>query len=56
LEQVLGIGQRAKNAVAVHLQLVAVRLDELAERVPVAFPGTGKQLRGHEPILASTSS
>jgi len=56
LEQVLGIGQGAEDPVAVHLQLAAVRLDELAERLPVAAPCPGQQLRRHRDILTGAMS
>jgi hypothetical protein len=41
----------------VHLQLVAVRFDKLAERFPIALPCTCQQFGGHHlAILASPSS
>src|SRR6202042_2381948 len=45
LECVLGVLQGSQDAVAVHLQLVGVALDQVAERVVVAGPGPGDQVR-----------
>jgi hypothetical protein len=56
LEQVLGVGQRAQDPVAVHLQFAAVRLDQLAKRRAVPGSGTREQLGGYLLILVSTSS
>jgi hypothetical protein len=56
LEQVLGVGQRAQDPVAVHLQFAAMRLDQLAKRRTVPGSGTREQLGGHLLILVSTSS
>jgi hypothetical protein len=38
LEGVLGVLQGSEHAVAVHLKLSTVRLDQLSERVPIAGP------------------
>ena len=45
LECVLGVLQGSQDAVAVHLQLVGVALDQVAERVVVAGPSPGDQVR-----------
>ena len=42
LQHVLGVLDRAEDPVAVQLQLAPVGLGELAERLPVASPGTGQ--------------
>ena len=45
LECVLGVLQGSQDAVAVHLQLAGVALDQVAERVVVAGPSPGDQVR-----------
>jgi hypothetical protein len=50
LQRVLGVGRRAQNPVAVHLQLGPVRVDQLAERVPVSGLCPGKQVRRHRAL------
>src|SRR6185437_6390875 len=48
LQQILGVLDRAEDAVAVHLKLAPVGLDQLAERLPVARAGLVQQLlAGH---------
>ena len=44
LQRVLGVLERAEHPVAVHLQLAAVRLGQLPERVAVAGPRPGDQV------------
>src|SRR4029450_7496930 len=44
LDEILGVFDRAEHAVAVHLQLAAVRLDERCERSLVAGAGGGDRL------------
>jgi hypothetical protein len=52
LHRILGIPDRTEHPVAVHLQFPLVRLDELAEGVPIAGPGQVKHVRGHTDIIA----
>jgi hypothetical protein len=47
LERVLRVGKRAKNAVAMDLQLAPVRIDEPAEGVFVPTEGSLDQVRRH---------
>jgi hypothetical protein len=46
LQQVLGVVHRAEDAVAVHLELAPVRLDQQAERLTVSVPRQRQQIRG----------
>ena len=56
LERILGVGHRAEKPVAVHLQLAPVRVDKLAERVPVSGLCPGEQVRCHRATLPRSSS
>ena len=46
LQHVLGVGGRAEDPVAVHLEFAPERPGELGERLPVAGAGPGQQLPG----------
>jgi hypothetical protein len=50
LQQVLGVLQRADDPVAVHLQLVPVRVGQLPKRLLVARPSTRERLLRHRRI------
>ncbi len=52
LHHVLGVLDRAEDAVAVHLQLAPVRVGQLAERLLVALAGAVQGGLGHGSILA----
>jgi hypothetical protein len=52
LEKILGLVYRAEDAVAMELELSALRMDELAERLLVSRTGAGKRSVAHDRILA----
>jgi hypothetical protein len=48
---VLGVLEGSEHPIAVHLELSAVRLDQLSERVAVPGPRPGDQVRCHHTTL-----
>ena len=53
MEQIFGVLQGADDSIAVELELAAVGVGELPERVLVAGPGADERPLGHHGILAA---
>ena len=52
LKNMLGVLNRAEDPVAAQLELLPLRVEELAERLLVSHPGAGERSLGHDGILA----